>query len=336
MKKLFLVIALLCVLGAGASFFEGCGDQNSGENKISKTALLMDTVVTVTLWDCEDETILDDCLALCQELDEQFDSYDEDSEISMINTHPGQEVPVSASTIELLTLGKKYEALSGGKFTMEIGALTELWDFHQQSPVIPEKKELDSARKTVKPDMLTMKENAASVKEQGTRLDLGGIAKGYIADCMKEYLTGRGVSHGLIYLGGNVLAFGGKPDGSAFTIGIQEPFAAEGTARTGVRVSDGSVVTSGVYQRYFRKDGRLYHHILDPDTGYPVETDLYSATILSEHSVDGDAFSTICMLFGLERAKTLVEETEGVEAIFITEDDEMICTSGITKEMLTK
>ncbi len=293
----------------------------------------MDTVVTVTLWDCEDESILEGCLSLCRELDAQFDSYNEASEISMINSHPGQEVPISAGTAELLKKGREYEALSGGKFSMEIGGVSSLWDFHQQSARKPDETEIAEALKTVNPDMLTIEEDTASVKP-GTRLDLGGIAKGYIADRLKAYLKEQGVAHGLIYLGGNVAAFGGKPDKTPFAIGIQEPFADDNEGRTGVKITDGSVVTSGIYQRYFEQDGKLYHHILDPDTGYPAETDLYSATILSEDSVDGDALSTICMLLGLDEAKALIERTPGVEAIFITDEDQVIYTSGITEDML--
>src|SRR5699024_5039639 len=131
--------------------------------------------------------------------------------------------------------------------------------------------------------------NTVTLTDPEAKIDLGGIAKGYIADQLKEYLTSAGVRHALINLGGNVLTLGGRYDGSDFRIGIQKPFSEDGTVLGTVSVSDSSVVSSGDYERYFEKDGIIFHHILDPDTGYPVNNDLDQVTIISDRSVDGDA-----------------------------------------------
>ena len=159
------------------------------------------------------------------------------------------------------------------------------------------------------------------------QIDLGGIAKGYIADRLKEYLESQGIEHALIDLGGNMLTLGGRYDGSDFRIGLQEPFADTGTVMAAVTVNDQSVVTSGDYERYFEKDGVIYHHILDPDTGYPIQNDLDQVTIISDESVDGDALSTTCFALGLEDGLELIQSLDGIEAVFVTKDGEIHTSS---------
>ena len=154
-------------------------------------------------------------------------------------------------------------------------------------------------------------------------LDLGAIAKGYIADKLKEYLVENGVEHALINLGGNILIIGDKPDGSKYNIGIQKPFDQTGQPITSVKVSDTSLVTTGIYERCFEKDDTLYHHILDPATGYPCQNNLYSVTIVTKSSVMADALSTTCFLLGLKDGMELINSLEGVEALFITDDYEL-------------
>lgn len=327
-----VMLAFLCGL---LLTFTGC-ERNRQSETISKTEMLMDTVVTVTLWDCEDESVLEDCMEYCRELEVQFDNDSRDGEIALINDHPGQVVPVSDTTRQLLEISKTYETISENKFSIEIGALTGLWDFHQDTQYVPKEDEIKEALVTVDPDALSFTEDGVFLAEGGTKLDLGAVAKGYSADLMKQFLVERGVKSGIIDLGGNVLVIGEKPDHTPFTVGIQKPFADTGTAAVGIKTTDSSVVTSGVYQRYFERDKKRYHHLLDPDTGYPAETDLYSVTVLSENSVDGDALSTICMLLGLEKGKELIEGTDGVEAVFITEKQEIIYTDGIRDDMLVR
>ena len=158
------------------------------------------------------------------------------------------------------------------------------------------------------------------------QIDLGGIAKGYIADRIKEYLESEGVEHALINLGGNMLALGGRYDGSPFRIGLQEPFADTGSVLDVLDVTDQSVVSSGNYERYFEKDGVIYHHILDPDTGYPIQNNLDQVTIISDASVDGDALSTTCYALGLEKGMELIQSLDDVEAVFVTHDGEIHTT----------
>ena len=144
--------------------------------------------------------------------------------------------------------------------------------------------------------------------------------KNDIADQIKKYLEDEGVEHALINLGGNMLAVGGRYDGTDFQIGIQKPFAETGTVLASVAISGKSVVSSGNYERYFEQDGDIYHHILNPATGYPADTGLNQVTIISDSSAQGDALSTTCFLLGLDKGMELIQSLDGVEAVFVTSD----------------
>ena len=159
-------------------------------------------------------------------------------------------------------------------------------------------------------------------------IDLGGIAKGYIADRIKDYLVSQGVKSAIIDLGGNILCVGKRPDGEPFRIGIQRPFADRSETAAIVEIDGKSVVSSGIYERYFEKDGVLYHHILNPDTGYPYDNGLVSVTIISDESVDGDGLSTSCFALGLEKGMELIDSLPDVYAVFITEDGQLHFSEG--------
>ena len=159
----------------------------------------------------------------------------------------------------------------------------------------------------------------------------GNLSKGYIADRIKDYLKKNGVKHAVIDLGGNILLLGSKTDGSKYNIGIQKPFGETGEPITSIKVANKSVVTTGIYQRYFEADGKIYHHILDPRTGYPCENTLYSDTIITDSSLTADALSTVCYLMGYEAANDLIDQLENVDALFITNDSEIHYTKNFLR-----
>ena len=132
-------------------------------------------------------------------------------------------------------------------------------------------------------------------------------------------------------MGGNILLLGSKTDGSKYNIGIQKPFGETGEPITSIKVANKSVVTTGIYQRYFEADGKIYHHILDPRTGYPCENTLYSDTIITDSSLTADALSTVCYLMGYEAASDLIDQLENVDALFITNDDEIHYTKNFLR-----
>ena len=162
--------------------------------------------------------------------------------------------------------------------------------------------------------------NTVTLTDPEAAIDLGGIAKGFIADKLKAYLTDQGIEHALISLGGNIVAVGGRYNGQPFHIGIQKPFAETNEAITTVEINGQSVVSSGTYERYFEKDGKIYHHLLDPATGYPYDNQLLQVTIISDSSVDGDALSTACFGLGLDKGSALIESLDNIRAIFVTDD----------------
>lgn len=310
----------------------GCQSRNDKSEPASESGVLFDTVISLQIYDQNGEKLLKECFAMCEDFENRFSRTKSGSEISKINSSGGRPVNVSEDTADLINQGLKYSKLSGGRFDITIAPVVDLWDFKDKNPAVPSSRQLQAAVKKVDYRTVEVKGSTVTLKNPEAAIDLGGIAKGYIADKLKDFLVKKGVKHAMINLGGNVLTVGSKPDNSTWNIGIQKPFAKKGEAITSVPASDSSVVSSGIYERYFKKGGRIYHHILDPETGYPVENNLYSVTILSDRSVDGDGLSTTCFALGLEKGMELIESIPDTEAVFITSDEKMHYTSGIRKQ----
>ena len=314
--KLFRAVSLLLL---SATFvFTGCS--NSVKEPIEKTGIYFDTVINIKLYDTDNADLLENCFKFCDEFEQTISRTIESSEIYQLNHAEGKPVEVSNVTIELLQKGIEYGELTNGKFDITIAPLSELWDFKNNPGKLPEQALIDDALSHVNFQNIVVDGNKVTLTDPKAAIDLGGIAKGYMADQLKEYLMSEGVESGLINLGGNMLAIGTKPDGSAFNIGIQKPFDKQGSAITSVKTNNSSVVSSGVYERYFEIDNNIYHHILNAETGFPYDNGLLSVTILSPKSVDGDALSTACFALGLEEGMKLINSLEDTDAIFITDD----------------
>ena len=161
-------------------------------------------------------------------------------------------------------------------------------------------------------------------------IDLGAIAKGYFADQLKAYFVSQGVQTGIIDLGGNVLTIGHPLDKEKWTVGIQQPESKRGQMMGVIEIEGQSVVTSGIYERYFYKDGRLYHHILDSKTGYPAEGDIASITIVSDQSIDGEIWTTVCFAMSIQQAIAVLNEIPGIEAVIISKENEVFKTQRMT------
>jgi thiamine biosynthesis lipoprotein len=300
--NLSFVLLLLC----------GCIAQ---ENK--DTRFLLDTVVTLTA-DCDSET-LDGAFALCESYEKLLSRTVEGSDVYALNNSSGF-VDVNAHTSNIIRRAIYFADLSGGKFDITIYPVSSLWDFN--NVIIPSRDEIAEALKNV--DYHSIETDGNKINLNGKQIDLGGIAKGYIADRVLEYFKENKVSEGIINLGGNLVVFGDRD----YTVGIKQPFSDELAAT--LKVRNKTVVTSGTYERYIEKDGVIYHHILDTKTGYAVDTDLTSATVIGDSSMNADALSTICILVGLDNAKELIENTDGAEAVFIDTDGKMQYTSGLS------
>lgn len=319
-------IAVGCLSLLTAAGITGCQNQ---KEPVTKHGFYFDTVIQITLYDDSKESLIDECFDMAETFQQTISKTEPDSDIYKLNHANGEPVTVSDDTLALLETGQRYYSLSGGSFDITIGALADLWDVKNNPGTLPSTEEIEEALSTTGWENIQISGSQVTLKNPDTQLDLGGIAKGYMADRMKEYLNAHGIREGFINLGGNVLLLGPKSSGEPYTIGIQKPFSPDGTPMFTVKPTDGTVVSSGIYQRYFEKDGRIYHHILDPATGYPYENGLLSVTILCPASVDGDALSTTCFSLGLKEGMALVEETPDTEAVFITDAYELVFSSGM-------
>ena len=309
--QLLLVLTLLC----------GCTDNRENTD----TRFMLDTVVSLTA-DCNDET-LEKAFELCKGYESLFSPNLKDSDVYRLNSH-NTPVTVSEETVTVIERAIHYGELSLGKFDITIYPVTKLWDFNNQ--IVPEKKEIAEALKSVDYQSISLNGNTADLN--GRQIDLGGIAKGYIADKAVELFKSENVPYGIVNLGGNVKVFGERQT----VIGIKEPFSEDSIAAR-ISLKNTSIVTSGTYERYIEADGKLYHHILDTSTGYAVETDLISASVICESALDADALATICIIKGKTSAKQLIESIGGTEAVFIDKNGKLSYTSGIKegKEYLT-
>lgn len=302
-------------------FLSSCSSPLKNE-KISVSGIYFDTIVQIDAWGTK-SSILEKCLKICENYENTLSNKIESSEVSKINASGGNPVSVSDETLELISLGIYYSELSGGKFDITIAPLSSLWNFTENPDgIVPDASDIEEACSHIDYRNIQIDREAHTVTllDPQARIDLGGIAKGYIADRLKTYLVQEGVEHALINLGGNVLTLGGTWEDRPFRIGIQRPFDEKNTPLDVLEIEDRSVVSSGNYQRYFEKDGQIYHHILNPETGYPYENHLLQVTIISDYSADGDALSTCCFALGLEKGSALIESLENTQAVFVTDD----------------
>ena len=337
-QRIYAVVALLLFLAIVLFFYNRysyTGSRNS--QPITVTDYKLNTYVTVTIYDSTDTALLDECIALCDKYEMIFSRTNPESELYKLNhgmlkqSADGYHT-VSDELYEVISVGKKYSELSDDAFCIAMEPLTSIWNFTDGMGMVPD----DTHINTVLPflnsaDVLLRAPNEVAFSNRGMGIDLGAIAKGYIADKMKEYLISKGVNSALIYLGGNVLCIGEKETG-AFKIGIEKPFDTDGKPIAVVSVSDASVVTSGTYERYFEKDGKFYHHILDKTTGYPIENELTAVTIITPISTDADALSTTCFSLGLEKGMELLESLDYADGFFITSDEEYYYTEGFEEK----
>ena len=317
-------------VGAVAALLAGCASTQSVEGPASEqhgeqgvasqepeqlttTLFVFDTVVTLTAT-CSQETL--DALAdRCQYFESIFSRTIETSDIGRINAAGGEPVEVAPETVDIIEKALRYCEESDGRFDITIGAVSSLWDFKEG--VLPEAEAIARAVQHVDYTNVQVDGTTVTLADPESKLDLGGIAKGYIADDLCRMLVESGCASGVVNLGGNVKTVGTKPDGSEWHVGIQDPNDVTGTVVAAVYSQDTSVVTSGLYERQFEKDGERYWHILDPKTGYPVQTDLVSATIISAASIDGDGYTKPLFMMGHDEALAWLNEKDGIEGLVV-------------------
>ena len=315
MKK-YILIFLLCLFFI---FCSGCHLQTkSNQQLFEKNFIYFDTVISLQFYAGENgNDLMEHCVEMCAEYENTFSRTLETSELYAINHRTQNTVTVSDDIAELISVGLQYYTISNGKFDITIAPLSDLWDFKSENASVPEADTISEALKKVGADQISLSGNTLTFSSSDVMIDLGALVKGFAADRLKSYLTENNVTSGLLNLGGNVLTIGNRPDGSSWSIGIQKPFDDNEPIADVVKVPDKTVVSSGIYERYFKQDDIIYHHILDPDTGYPIQNDLWGVSIICDSSLTGDALSTTCMTLGYEKANELINSLEHTDAEFI-------------------
>lgn len=325
-KTLFALTVLVSI----CIFISGCSHT---VEPITETGFYLDTVVQITLYDTAGDNSrtehFRECFSLIDHYEHLFSATIEGSDIWNINHSGGNPVTVSDDTISLLQTALYYSELSNGQVDITVLPLSELWDFGSEGNAhIPDEISVKEAVAHIDYHTVLISGNTVTLSDPESAIDLGFIAKGYIADRLKDYLIGQNVTSACISLGGNLITIGSKPDGQPYRIGIQKPFADEGEIVTVINVTDSSVVSSGIYERYFYADDILYHHLLNTATGYPEDNNIAGVTILAPSSVDADALSTACYFLGIDDGMKLIESLNNTEALFITTDGELLTSGG--------
>ncbi len=313
---LCVCVLLLCLCA--------CGVQSAPP---ARTGFAMDTVVTISVYDAgkaDATAALDAAFAEITRLEALLSATKEGSDICRINQSNGQTVTVAQETADVLTLALRYAALSDGALDVTIRPLSVLWDFSAER--LPVQEALRQAAALVDYRKLTVE--GLSVTLAAGAVDPGGIAKGYIGDRVAQVLQQQGVEAALIDLGGNIVTVGNK-NGESFQIGIKDPQHTEQLCAV-VQSQNGTVVTSGIYERGFDRDGVRYHHILDPKTGMPIQNGLASVTIVGKNSAEADALSTACFVLGEEKGTQLIAQLDGVEALWVRRDGTIAATDGLS------
>jgi thiamine biosynthesis lipoprotein len=301
----------------------------------ARTEFVMGTVCGVNLYEGGTAAVYASVFSRLREIDrtmsanepllpaEETAEGDGENELQRINRRAGiGPVKVSGELIAVLDRALRYAELSGGAFDPTVGPLVKLWGIGTETPRIPGDDEIKAALALVdwREVRINHEEGTVFLTRPGMTLDLGGIAKGYAADEASALIKKAGLRRGLIDLGGNILALGTRPGDLPWRIGIQTPDRDRGEYLGILTVEGKSVVTSGIYERFFEEGGRRYHHILSTADGRPVENGLLSVTIVAEHSIDADGLSTSVFALGYEKGRALIESLPGVEAIFVSED----------------
>ncbi|AEV28795.1 membrane-associated lipoprotein involved in thiamine biosynthesis [Sphaerochaeta pleomorpha str. Grapes] len=298
----------------------------------AKSLLLLGTVCKVTIYDNPSEEAFAAAFARISEIEAKMSLHKVTSELEAINAKAGKGLQeVSQDTYAVVEEALAISQLSGGAFDPTVGPLVEAWDIGGDNPRKPPQDEIDSLLPLIGYERVLMDSATHSIglADKNMVLDLGGIAKGYAADEVAKVLSKYNVKSAIVNLGGNVLTMGSKPDGTPWKIGIQDPDQDRGGYVMILSLVDQSLVTSGPYERFFEQDGKVYHHILDTKTGYPVESEFTSVSIITPRSFLADALSTSVYALGYEKGMAMIDAIPEVEAVFFTKDKKILLSQGI-------
>ena len=326
---------ILALVVLAALFFIFLYNSSSSKNNMAaRNSFALGTVIRLKAFGKRGLAAMDEVILMLNDIDDKMSAFKEYSDVAGVNRNAGiRPHQVSDETYTVLKKAVEYCKLTEGAFDPTIRPLVNIWNKGIRQELVPDDGLIKEKLPLVNfKDILFDDENkTVMLKNKGQEIDLGSIAKGYAADRARDIFIRHKLKSALIDLGGNIYTLGGKPDDTAWNVGIQNPFKPRGEYLGILKVKNKSVVTSGNYEKYFTSDGRRYHHIIDPRTGYPSKSRIISATIISDNSLDGDGLSTGIYILGAEKSIELIETLDNIDAILVTEDRKVHLTSGIIK-----
>lgn len=309
------------------------GCDSGPPERMRETEFLLGTVVTITIQqDDIPRDVFEATFRRTQEIQDLMSSNEEDyaqTEILDVNRAAGDDpVSVSPDTLRVVREGVRFGDLTDGAFDITIAPLIRLWGIGTEHARVPSPEEVKRVLEYVDYTRVHVDETVFLPSAE-MEIDVGGIAKGYAADEAAALLRDAGVRNAILDFGGDIVTIGSRPDGSAWRIGIQHPSGQRDRFLGILASSDESVVSSGAYERFFVEDGIRYHHIFDPDTGYPSDSGLSSVTVVGPDAMQTDALSTAIFVLGFDNGLELMRSFPGYDAIIATEDMKLVVTAGI-------
>lgn len=325
MKRLLCI----CLAGLLAIALVGCGTIAPEEAHESVQTFAMDTVMIFSAYGEGGTKATLAAEAEVQRLDALLSRTREDSEISRVNATTGAPTRVDPEVAGLIEESLAVHSATGGYFDITLAPVSDAWGFTKDAHRVPSQSELDALLGIVGMERMSWG-NGEITLSPGMAVDLGAIAKGYASDRVADIFRMNDIPSGMVSLGGNVWVCGGKPDGTPWRVAIQDPKQSDGYAGV-LSLRDCFAVTSGGYQRFFEENGKTYHHIIDPATGYPAESGLTSVTVVSaESGALCDALSTALFVMGEEKALDFWRSGPyDIELVLVTADDRVVVTDGL-------
>lgn len=323
-----VVIFVLCIL----LILSGCSKETSlyitKENGMHTASFLaMDTVMSFSIISRNAEKNMQKAYEQIVAYDAAFSAHSEDSEVSEANHSSGNSIHVSDELAEQINTALKVSKMTDGAFDITVLPLMKLWGFYNRNYTVPDETSIANTIKLIGYEKIRLEDNMLYMQE-GTQIDLGAVSKGFAGQKAAQLLMDLGVDSGMLSLGGNMQVFGLNSYDSVWNIAIQDPY--DESAYVGIiHNTDCSIITSGSYQRYFEENDKIYHHIIDPHTGYPAESGLVSVTIIADDGTYADALSTGLFVTGLDKAVEIWKEYRDFEAVFITENNTIYITEGL-------
>ncbi len=318
-KNIWMLCAFLCVVLCG------CEKSAAQQDTVTKEVFAMDTVMDLSITDPDAGTYMNDVVKMINAYDGLWNVNKEDSDIARLNKK--KTLQVQPETYDIIQKSMGYAKKTNGCFDITLFPVVKAWGFTTEEEKVPDADTLQKALQKVGYRNIVLKEDHQVELKNESEIDVGAIAKGYLSEAIMTYLKEKNVSGAMVSLGGNVQTLGQKNGSENYRIGITDP--KDGTSVYGiVSLHDKAVVTSGIYQRYFEENGKVYHHIMDYRTGAPAENDLASVTVIAENGTMADAYATALFVMGEEEAIAFQKKEADFEMILIRKDGSFYQSAG--------